>query len=144
MEAEKNKAIVSEAMEVVFNKQNPDAVDKYYTADLANHDPNLPQIRNLEEFKQWIGALKTAFPLPYYHTVIDDIIAEGDRVVARWTNDLTGKGEYFGLPPMGKQAIFTGVTVFRFVGDKIAECWWSYDMLGALQQIGLIPPMGQG
>jgi predicted ester cyclase len=144
MEAEKRKAIAIEGIEEVFNKQNPDAVDKYYTADFVNHDPNLPQIRNKEEFKHWIQALKTAFPIPDYHTTIDDIIVEGDKVVTRWTNDLTGKGEYFGLPPMNKQAIFTGMTVSRFVGDQVAECWWSYDMLGALQQVGLVPKMGQG
>jgi predicted ester cyclase len=100
----------------------------------------LPQIRDLEEFRQWVGALKTAFPLLYYHVVIDGIIAEGDRVFTRWTCDCTGKGEYFGLPPMGKQAIFTGATAYRLEGNKIAECWWSYDMLGALRQVGLIPP----
>jgi predicted ester cyclase len=139
MGAEENKAIMRQMLEEVFNKQNPDAVDKYLTADFVNHDPNLPQVCNLEEYKQWIGALKAAFPLPYYHTVIDDIIAEGDRLVMRWTNTLTSKGEYAGRPPTGKQAIFTGISISRFVGNKIAESWWSYDMLGAQQQLGRIP-----
>jgi predicted SnoaL-like aldol condensation-catalyzing enzyme len=144
MDKEKNKAIAIEMLEEVFNKQNPEAVDKYYTADFVNHDPNLPQIRNQKEFKQWIQALKTGFPLPYYRTVSEDYITESDQVVSRWTCDVTGKGEYFGLPPMGRQIIFSGITIFRFVGGKIAECWWSYDNLGALQQAGLIPKMGQG
>ena len=133
MGEERNKAMARQAVEEIFNRQNPDAVDKYHTADFINHDPNLPQVRSLEEYKQWIGALRTAYPLPGYRVIIDDIIAEGDRVVIRWTCESTGK-----------EAIFTGATVYRFVGGKIAECWWIYDMLGALQQVGVIPAFGQG
>jgi len=129
---EKNKATVCHAVEEIFNKQNPDAADKYHTADFINHDPNLPQIRSLEEYKQWIGALKTAYPLPGYRVITEDIIAEGDRVVIRWSCESTGK-----------EAIFTGATVYRLVGGKIAECWWIYDMLGVLQQVGVIPAIAQ-
>ncbi len=125
--------MVLQAVEEIFNKQNPDAVDEYHTANFINHDPNLPQIRTLEEYKQWIGALKTAYPLPDYRVLTDDIIAEGDRVMMRWTCESTGK-----------EATFTGATVYRLVGGKIAECWWIYDMLGALQQVGVIPVIGQG
>jgi predicted SnoaL-like aldol condensation-catalyzing enzyme len=132
MGEEQNKAMVRLAVEEIFNKQNPDAVDKYHTADFINHDPSLPQVRSLEEYKQWIEAILTAYPLPGYRVITDDIIAEGDRVVMRWTCQSTGK-----------EATFTGATVYRLVGDKIAECWWIYDMLGVLQQVGVIPTIGQ-
>jgi predicted ester cyclase len=144
VEAEKNKAIVSKLIEDVFNGQNPDAVDKYFTSDSVNHDPNNPQVCSPEEIKQWIAALKSAFPVPYYHCVIDDMIAEGDQVTTRWTVNLTSKGEYAGIPPTGKQAILVGATINRLVGDKVAESWWNYDMLGMLQQLGMIPKMSRG
>lgn len=144
MEAEKNKTIVSKMIEEVFNEQNPDAVDRYFTSDSVNHDPNNPQVCSPEEVKQWIGALKSAFPLPYYHAVIDDMIAERDRVATRWTVHLTSKGEFAGIPPTGKQAILVGATISRLEGDKVAESWWNYDMLGMLQQLGVMPKMGQG
>ncbi|MGA3118995.1 MAG: ester cyclase [Syntrophobacteraceae bacterium] len=145
MGTEKNKAIASEQLETVFNKQNPDAVDKYYTADLVYHDPNLPQFRDLDGFKQWIRALKTSFSDSDFRAVADDIFAEGDRVAMRWTlNHKGNRAEYFGIPPNDKPVKMTGVSVFRFVGDKIAELWLSYDLLGALRQQGLIPPMGPG
>ncbi len=145
MGTEENKTIVSKMLEEVYNKQNPDAVARYLTADLVYHDPNLPQFRDLDGYKQCIRALKTAFTDSTFRIVIDDIIAEGDRVAFRWTCDHKGnKAEYFGIPPIDKPVKFTGVSVCRFVGDKIAEFWLSYDMLGALRQQGLIPPMGQG
>ena len=94
MGAEQNKAMVRQAVEEIFNKQNPDAVDKYHTADFINHDPNLPQVRSMEEYKQWIRAIKTAYPLPGYRVLTDDIIAESDRVVVAGPANQQARRQY--------------------------------------------------
>ena len=76
---------------------------------------------------------------PDLRITTDDIIAEGDKVVARWTVTGTHQGELMGIPASGKQISFTGMTVHRFVDGKIAENWWSYDAMGMMQQITAPP-----
>ncbi len=66
-------------------------------------------------------------------------IAEGDRIVKRWTVTGTHQGELMGLPASGKQATWTGMTIYRFVEGEIMESWWAYDALGMMQQITASP-----
>ncbi|MFZ0928808.1 MAG: ester cyclase [Syntrophobacteraceae bacterium] len=141
MNAEQIKAWITEATEEVINKQNVDLVDTYYTADFVNHNPNRPDACNLEGYKQWLQMLNAAFPTSV--TTLDDIIVEGDKVVVRWTAIRTGKGVFFGIDITGKKATNTGMTIMRMVDNKVAEAWWNVDMLGLLQQLGLIPLPGQ-
>jgi steroid delta-isomerase-like uncharacterized protein len=70
---------------------------------------------------------------------IDDLIAEGDKVVARWTAQGTQTGEFQGLPPSGKVATSSGITIFRILDGRVVEEWSESDMLGLLQQLGAIP-----
>jgi steroid delta-isomerase-like uncharacterized protein len=69
----------------------------------------------------------------------DDIIAEGDKVVIRWTANGTHQGELMGIPASGNQTTWSGMTIYRFADGKIVESWWAYDALGMMQQI--MPPM---
>jgi len=69
------------------------------------------------------------------------MIAEGDKVAARCTVTGTHQWEYLGIPPTGKQMTMTMINIHRLAGSKIVEAWWSYDMLGLLQQIGYYAPM---
>ncbi len=73
------------------------------------------------------------------HFSIEDLIAEGDKVVARTTSRAIHSGDYQGLPPTGKQIAFSGITVERIKDGKIVERWASYDMMGLMQQLGLVP-----
>ena len=70
------------------------------------------------------------------------MIAEGDQVAKRFTFRGTQTGEFQGIPPTGKSIAMTGITIYRCADGKVAECWWSYDTMGAMQQLGVIPPMG--
>jgi steroid delta-isomerase-like uncharacterized protein len=74
---------------------------------------------------------------------IEDEIAEGDRVVTRWSARGTHEGEFFGIPATGKQATVTGVTIDRIIDGRIAESWTNWDTLGLLQQLGAIPAMAE-
>jgi predicted ester cyclase len=74
---------------------------------------------------------------------MEDLIAEGDKVVACWRCRATHQGEYRGIPPTGKEADFTGISVYRIEEGKIAESWGVSDQLGLMRQLGAIPKPGQ-
>lgn len=105
--------------------------------DCHSHDPINPQatigldaIRR--EYRMWRDAFDFSFAL-------EDLIAQDDRVCARWTWNATHKGEFLGIMPTGRQVTMTGMTLFRFGDDaKIAETWWQHDQLGLLQQLGAL------
>jgi predicted ester cyclase len=83
----------------------------------------------------------TAFPDMHY--TVEDLIAEGDKVVCRWTVRATHQGEFMGVPATGKVVTWTGISITRFAGGKDVEDWESFDMLGLMQQLGAIPQMAQ-
>ena len=82
--------------------------------------------------------LRTAFP--DIHATIDDILAEGDKVVTRFTMTGTFKGEYMGIAPTGKKITITGILITRWVDGKEVKAWENRDMLGFYQQLGVSPP----
>jgi len=139
MSVEENKADTRRAIEEFWNQGNMALLDEFWAPNYINHDPTNPEVRDLEGFKQWVIAARTAFP--DFNVIIDDLIAEGDKVVTRWTFRGTHKGEFGKIPATGKQVTFTGITISRFVDGKTVESWWSDDDLGLLQQLGVIPPM---
>jgi predicted ester cyclase len=83
----------------------------------------------------------TAFP--DLHFTLEDRIAEGDKVVSRWTFHGTHKGELQGMPPSGKQVTMTGISIDRLAWGKVVESWDNPDQLGLLQQIGALATPGQ-
>ena len=133
--SEENKALVRRSWETA---DNPDEIiDEVYAADLVWHDPD-QDIQGHEEAKQYIAMYKTAFP--DLSPTVEDVIAEGDKVVSRWTIRGTHQGEIEGFgPPTGKQIELEGITISRIEGGKIVEEWNRYDNLSLLQQLGLAP-----
>jgi predicted ester cyclase len=79
---------------------------------------------------------------PDIHVTIEDLIAEGDKVVARWTGGGTNTGEMMGMPPTGKAFKVTGVNTFRISGGKVVDTWVNFDTLGMMQQLGIVPTPG--
>jgi steroid delta-isomerase-like uncharacterized protein len=139
---EKNKAIARRDFEQVWNKGNLDTVDEICAADGVGHMPGSPDIHSLEGYKQYVTMYRNAFP--DIHFTIEDEIAQGDKVVIRWTSRGTHQGELMGISPTGKQCTVTGITINRFSGGKIQESWNNWDALGMLQQLGVVPPIGEG
>ena len=136
---EKNKDFIQAYNEDYWNKQNIAAFEKYYTVDFIMHfaDGDL----NCEQYKGLCHAYFTAFP--DLHITTDDLVAEGDKVAKVWTANCTHKGEFMGIPATGKRIVIKGIEVFRIADGKIAEIWASMDNLGMMQQLGVIPPMGE-
>jgi steroid delta-isomerase-like uncharacterized protein len=140
MSTEDNKAKARRIIEEGWNQGNTAVFDELFAADYVGHDPSGP-VHGPEGFKQLYATYRAAFPDT--HLTIEDQIAEGDKVVARWTASGTNQGPLMGIPPSGKRVTITGITITRFARGKIEEDWFNYDTLGMLQQIGAIPMPGQ-
>lgn len=135
--SEENKAIARRFFEI-FERGDLDALDEVLTADMVTHDPYNPYAgEGLEGAKKAVAMYRDAFPDLRFE--IEDLIAEGDRVVTRWTGTGTHEGELMGMQPTGKKASVTGMTIDRIEGGKIAEAWTNWDTLLLMQNIGAIP-----
>ncbi|HWU37535.1 MAG TPA: ester cyclase, partial [Candidatus Acidoferrum sp.] len=87
-------------------------------------------------------AVRAAFP--DFHNTIEELIAEGDKVVARLTYRGTHRGHLFGIVPTGRQVVYSGIAIFRIAGGKIVDGWVIGDTLALMQQLGAVPVMGAG
>jgi steroid delta-isomerase-like uncharacterized protein len=140
--SEENKALVRRYFEEVWDKGNLDLIDELLTTNFVRHGPSGTEgeVRGLEGFKGLVTMYRTAFP--DLQVPIEDLIAEGDRVVTRWTTRGTNQGELMGNAPTGNQASVTGIIIDRLSGGKIEEEWVDYDTLHLMQQIGAVPQPG--
>jgi steroid delta-isomerase-like uncharacterized protein len=135
---EENKAITRRFLEEIFTGGNLELVDELFAPDFLLHDSSVPQeVRGVEALKQYITMYRAAYPDT--HFTVEDQIAEGYEVVTRWTGQGTHQGELMGIPPTGNQVTVTGIEVDRVSGGKIEESWVSYDALGMMQQLGIVP-----
>lgn len=138
MPTEENKAITRRFLEEIFTGGNLELVDELFAPDFILHDSSVPQeVRGVEALKQYITMYRAAYPDT--HFTVEDQIAEGNEVVTRWTGQGTHQGELMGIPPTGNQVTVTGIEVDRVSGGKIEESWVSYDALGMMQQLGIVP-----
>ena len=133
-----NKAIIDRLNKEFWNEGKLAVADELFTNDFVNHDPGAPEIHTIAEFKQWANTTLTAFP--DFQVTTEDLVAEGDKVAERWTVRGTHKEAMGDLPATGKQMTLPGMCHYRIADGKIAECWWSYDNMSLLQQLGVIPP----
>jgi steroid delta-isomerase-like uncharacterized protein len=142
MSTENCKAIAHRLVEEIWNQGNLSVADEIFDANFANHDDVRPEVIDLESYKQWVATGHAAFP--DLCLTIEDIIAEENKIVIRYTFTGTHRGELMGISPTGKQVVMAGIDIYRIASGKIVECWVSMDDLGFLQQLGVVPPMGQG
>ena len=138
---EKNKELVIRLTEDFWNAKDITAADQFYSPDLVTHSPYAPD-GNIDSFKK--QSIEDFAAFPDLHIAIDDLVAEGDKVVKFWTLHGTHKQEWIGIPATGKKVVVTGMEIFRFENEKIAETWEIMDLLGMLQQLGVIPPLDEG
>jgi steroid delta-isomerase-like uncharacterized protein len=142
MSTEENKAMLRRVYEEALNKGDLAILDDLLAADYVLHMAGLGEYKGPEGFKEMVTALRAAFP--DLHVTIDDMVAEGDKVTHRFTLQGTHKGDFKGIAPTGNQITVTGITISRFSGGKEGEAWQNIDSLGIMQQMGVVPPMGQG
>ena len=134
--SEVNKVLVLRGWEEIVNQKNLDAFDEFYAADAVHHEPD-QDLQGLEEVKQYIAMYFEAFP--DMSVSVEDLIAEGDKVVSRYAYLGTHQGELQGIAPTNKHIEKEGITIHRIEGGKIVEEWEQYDKLSFLQQLGAAP-----
>jgi predicted ester cyclase len=136
---EANKAIVRRYREL-HNRNDLDALDAIVATDLITHNllPGLPP--GLAGGKLSHAGFLTAFPDGV--TTTDDLIAEGDKVVERVTFTGTNTGSFLGAPPTGRPVRASSMSIYRIADGKIVEHWGENDVLGVMQQLGLMPAPG--
>jgi steroid delta-isomerase-like uncharacterized protein len=127
----------------IFNRGNMGLADELLAPHFVEREELPPGIpRDREGVKQLAMMLRSAFP--DFKATIDDIIAEGDKVVIRQTWSGTQRGEFMGIPPTGKRVSFGVIDVIRIAGGKVVELWGQMDSMRMMQQLGAIPAPGQG
>jgi steroid delta-isomerase-like uncharacterized protein len=136
MSTEANKAVVRRYLQE--GPTNEAIALASLTEDATFYDPGAPPSIGAEGQRRRSAMLFSAFPDPQF--TIEDLIAEADQVVARWTFLGTHRGSFGGIPPTGKRVRMTGITIYRLRDSKIAEARSNIDQLGLLQQLGVVPP----
>jgi len=144
MSNEANKELIRKWVDEVLNRRDVSEQSPAYqlvAVDFVGHFPGQPPIEGLEAYRQFGSLYFSAFP--DLQIIPEDLIAEGDKVTMRYGWRATHKGELMGIPATGKQVITSGISILRVANGKIAEQWDSFDNLGMLQQLGVIPVPGQ-
>jgi steroid delta-isomerase-like uncharacterized protein len=138
--SEQNKAIVRRVFEELWNQGNLSVADQLFTPNYTDHDSSSPDFgHGPESERKRVTLYRNAFP--DMRLTIEDLIAEGDTVVARWSCHGTHKGDLNGIAPTGKQFTISGVTVARLLSGKLAEGYVNWDALGLMQQLGAVPQL---
>ncbi len=123
MSTKENKEFVQRYLDAINGKTKPAAVANQYIADSD------------ELLKQHIAGFEAAFPL--YALLAEDMIAEDDKVVVRFTFHGTQKGEFMGIAATGKEVNVPGIIIYRLANGKIAEHWMRVDSMTLMQQLGV-------
>jgi hypothetical protein len=132
---EQNKDVVKRYWDGKWNKRQPSTLDELQTPDVVYHSPTL-NMNGVEEYKRVYGGYRAA--LQDTEVVIEDMIAEGDKVMTRTRLSGVHGGELEGIPPSGNRFSCISYTVFRLVHDKIAEEWELLDEYSFMRQLGVI------
>jgi predicted ester cyclase len=141
MSAQENKDKARRLLEEAFGQGKLEVVDEVLDADFVCYDPNSEagEVRGADTMKQEIEYFRKAVPDLTY--AVEDQLAEGDKVVSRYTASGTHRGEFFGVAPTGNRIEMSGIQIDRFDEEsgKMVEEWPEYDLLGAMKQMGAVP-----
>ena len=132
-----NKTLVRRLFDEVWNKGNLPVADELFAQNYNHHDSSTPDLgRGPEGEKKRATLYRNAFPDIRF--TVEDLIAEGESVTARWSCHGTHKGELKGIAPTGKQITISGISVARFTNGKMIEGYVNWDALGMMQQLGVV------
>ena len=130
--SEQNKTLARRWFEDLFSRGNLDVANEILSAEFVDHLTHEDE-RGLEELKHYVSIYRTAFP--DIQDTVEDIVAEGDKVVVRWTSGGTHQGEFMGVAPTGRHVRFSGMRLFRIAEKKIVESWVNIDERGLQEQL---------
>jgi steroid delta-isomerase-like uncharacterized protein len=133
-----NKTLIQQFFDEVINQRNLAALGQFVSPNAVNHTvpAGLPQ-----EPSQFLDLHLGAFP--DMKATVEDLLADGDKVIARVSYRGTHHGAFMGIPPTGKPITVMGINIFRIANGKMVEHWGLTDRITALRQLGVAPPLGQ-
>jgi len=140
---EENKALISRFVEELFNQGNMSLANELLAPDFVEREqlpPGVPDGR--EGVKALTSMLRSAFP--DFKATIEDMVAEGDKVVVRMIWSGTHKGEFMGIPASGKSVSIGVIDIIRVNKGKLVEHWGQMDSMGMMQQLGVMPAPVEG
>ena len=136
------KEIVRRMIEEGFNEGNLDLADELAADDLVVHEAAMDEpIRGREGYKEFLETYRSAFPDA--HIEIEELTAEGDTVVARWTATGTHDGDLMGIEPTGNEVTIMGFEAYHVEDGRIVELWEVFDGLGMMAQLGVVEMPGE-
>jgi predicted ester cyclase len=135
--SEQYKSAARDLIEKGFNQKDPSAFESYFSTSLKDHalPPGVPE--GFEGRKMFFSAMLAAFP--DMHVRLEDVFAEGNKLVTRWSAGGTHQGDMMGVSPTGKQISIGGIAIDRFENGQSVEHWEVFDQVGLMQQLGVIP-----
>jgi steroid delta-isomerase-like uncharacterized protein len=133
--SEANKTVVLRLIEDLFNTGNLDIADEVLARDYVDHSPSHPELSGPENIKRSVSEWLSAFPDTV--SVAQDVVAEGDKVAARWTTRATHRGEFMDVPPTGNRIDVTWFGMFRLSGGRIVESWDTFNVVELTKQLAL-------
>jgi steroid delta-isomerase-like uncharacterized protein len=136
-DAEKNRVVARRFGEEVWGRGDVQAADEVLAEDFIEHRPAPGQGPGREGHKQVLKVWRAAFP--DLTISVDDLLADGDRVVLRWSAQATHRGELMGVPATGRRVTLTGIDILRIVDGRIVERWGEFNSTEMLQQLGALP-----
>ena len=131
------KALMTRFYQEVLNEGRLQAIDELCAPEIVNHEapPEFP--RGLEGVRAWVNMFRAG--APDLHVTVEDVIAEGDRGVARVVFRGTHKGDLYGIPPTGKEFTIESIDIVRVERDKAVEHWGLTDVASMMEQLGVLP-----
>jgi steroid delta-isomerase-like uncharacterized protein len=120
-----------------WDKRSVAVLNEILSSQFVDHDAVPGQGPGREGYTQMAGSFFTAFPDLRVRN--EDVFAEGDKAVLRWTAEGTHRGELMGIPATGRRVRLKGMDIIRVADDKIVERWGEFDALGMMQQLGVVP-----
>ncbi len=139
MTPEEMKAQTRRYLEEGWNKNNPAVYDETCAPNFVYHHTSYPQYKDLAGLKEFTNSVHASYP-DNHITIHDQMAAEGDKVVQRYTWEGTSKGTSLltGQSPTGKYGAMMTIAIYRYEGDKIADIWIVQDSLGLMTQLGYV------
>jgi steroid delta-isomerase-like uncharacterized protein len=133
MSTEQNRIIARRYIEEIWSDAKLEAADELINEDFIFHGP-IREVEGLEAFKQFVAAIHSTFPDISF--TIEDLVAEEEKVVFRWTMTGTHNNEFMGIAATGKHFTVSGATIARVSGEKLREACLYWDRLGMVEQLG--------
>lgn len=136
MTTKANKQLVRQYIEDVWGRRGSVADEELLAPDYVDHTPPPGITADRAGHRENLSIFRTAFPDAQF--TIDDLVAEGQKVVVRWSMRATHSGCFYGRAPTNKPCTLTGIDIYRLAGGQICEAWHQQDVFGMLRQLGII------